>query len=82
MKINDSFADLTDRENVILSELAKGYANKEIAFNLSISVPTVRTHLRHIYEKIRVRSRAEAIIKFLGREFPHVELGDTASAQN
>jgi DNA-binding NarL/FixJ family response regulator len=56
---------LTDRENEILSFLSKGFANKEIADKMNISVPTVRTHLRHIYEKLHVRSRTEAILKHL-----------------
>lgn len=56
---------LTERENEILSCLANGFANKEIADKMNISVPTVRTHLRHIYEKLHVRSRTEAILKFL-----------------
>lgn len=61
-----SFENLTGRESAILVELSKGYANKEIANNLAIAVPTVRTHLRSIYEKIHVRSRTEAIVKYLG----------------
>lgn len=56
---------LTERENEILAFLSKGFANKEIADELKISIPTVRTHLRHIYEKLHVRSRTEAIVKFL-----------------
>jgi len=56
---------LTEREEEILSMLAKGYANKEIADKMSISTSTARTHLRHIYEKLHVRSRTEAILKFL-----------------
>ena len=56
---------LTEREEEILSLLAKGYANKEIADKMSISMSTARTHLRHIYEKLHVRSRTEAVLKFL-----------------
>ena len=58
-------AALTERESEILSFLSKGFANKEIAEKLAISVPTVRTHLRHIYEKLHVRSRTEAIVRYL-----------------
>jgi len=58
-------AILTDREKEILSSLSLGLANKEIADKMNISVPTVRTHLRHIYEKLHVRSRSEAIVKYL-----------------
>jgi DNA-binding CsgD family transcriptional regulator len=82
MKNNDDFANLTDRENHILAQLSQGYANKEIAMNLSIAVPTVRTHLRHIYGKIQARSRTEAIVKFLRREFPRFEPETAATAQN
>jgi DNA-binding NarL/FixJ family response regulator len=56
---------LTDREKEILTFLSQGFANKELADKLQISVPTVRTHLRHIYEKLHVRSRSEAIVKYL-----------------
>ena len=56
---------LTQREDEILSLLSKGYANKEIGGAMEISVTTVRTHLRHIYEKLHVRSRTEAIVKYL-----------------
>jgi DNA-binding NarL/FixJ family response regulator len=56
---------LTDREREILDFLSQGFANKELADKLNISVPTVRTHLRHIYEKLHVRSRSEAIVKYL-----------------
>lgn len=54
---------LTIREQEILSYLAKGYRYKEIADTLFISVETVRTHLRNIYEKLHVRSRTEAVLK-------------------
>lgn len=56
---------LTERENEILSFLSRGYASKEIGGKMNIAVPTVRTHLCHIYEKLHVRSRAEAIVKYL-----------------
>lgn len=57
-------AGLTDREEQILSRLAKGYSNKEIASLLDVSLETVRTHLRHIYEKLHVHSRTEALAKY------------------
>ena len=56
---------LSQREEEILQNLSKGYSTKEIAERLSVSVNTVRTHLQHIYEKLHVRSRTEAVAKFL-----------------
>lgn len=56
--------DLSKREHEILALLAKGYRYKEIADQLFISIETVRTHLRHIYEKLHVRSRTEAVLKY------------------
>ena len=55
--------NLTAREHEILSYLAKGYRYKEIAEALFVSVETVRTHIRNIYEKLQVRSRTEALLK-------------------
>ncbi len=55
--------NLSKREHEILYYLAKGYRYKEIADALIISVETVRTHLRNIYEKLHVRSRSEAVLK-------------------
>jgi DNA-binding NarL/FixJ family response regulator len=60
-------AALSHRENEILSCLAKGYRYKEIADQLSLSIETVRTHIRNIYEKLHVHSRTEAVLKYLGK---------------
>ena len=57
---------LSRREEEILEELSKGYTTKEIASRFSISANTVHTHMQHIYEKLHVRSKTEAILKFLG----------------
>jgi len=57
--------NLTKREEEILGFLAKGFFYKEIADTLSISVETVRTHIRNVYEKLQVRTRTEAILKYL-----------------
>lgn len=57
--------NLTSREEEILGLLAKGYLAKEIADQLSISFFTVRFHIRKIYEKLHVRSKTEAILKYL-----------------
>ena len=57
---------LTEREKEILQELAKGYRYKEIAHLFKISIETVRSHARKIYEKLQVRSRTEALNKIYG----------------
>jgi DNA-binding NarL/FixJ family response regulator len=57
-------SELSRREQEVLEFLSRGFADKEIASQLSISVPTVRFHLKHIYEKLHVRSRMEAALKF------------------
>jgi DNA-binding NarL/FixJ family response regulator len=59
--------NLSAREQEILSYLAKGYRYKEIADILCISIETVRTHIRNIYEKLHVHSRTEALLKYLGK---------------
>ena len=58
--------DLTPREKEILEQLVKGSLYKEIASELGIGVETVRTHLRNIYAKLHVRTRTEAVLKYLG----------------
>ncbi len=56
---------LTKREEEILTLLSKGFLYKEIADQLFISPDTVHNHLRHIYEKLQVHSRTEAVVKYL-----------------
>jgi DNA-binding NarL/FixJ family response regulator len=58
---------LTKRETEILSQLAKGSLYKEIAAEMNISLDTVRSHLQHIYNKLQVHSRHEAVLRFLDR---------------
>jgi DNA-binding NarL/FixJ family response regulator len=55
--------DLTRREKEILDLLAKGNSFKMIAADLNISVETVRTHIKKIYEKLQVHSQTEAVSK-------------------
>lgn len=61
---------LTPREEEILALLAGGCLYKEISERLDISLNTVRTHLKNIYEKLHVQSRGEATLKYLAREGP------------
>jgi len=60
----DTFG-LTTREEEVLSYLAKGFLYKEIAELMFISIDTVRSHIRHIYDKLHVKTRTEAILKYL-----------------
>jgi DNA-binding NarL/FixJ family response regulator len=50
----------------VLALVAKGYVNKEIAASLGLGVETIRGHLKSIYNKLHVRSRTEAAMKFYG----------------
>jgi len=54
---------LTDAEYRVLELLVKGYKYKQIAEELFVTVNTVNTHIRHIYEKLQVHSKAEAVSK-------------------
>lgn len=58
---------LTNREKQVLEQLSKGLLYKEIAAGLFISAETVRKHVYHIYEKLHVTNRIEAVNKFFGR---------------
>jgi len=57
-------SELSPRESEVLDLLARGYLYKEIADSLNISLPTVSTYIRRIYEKLHVRSRAQAVAKY------------------
>ncbi|HEY4415593.1 MAG TPA: response regulator transcription factor [Verrucomicrobiae bacterium] len=60
---NASDLQLSEREDEVLRLLARGHRSKEIAGELGIGVGTVNTYVRHIYEKLHVRTRAEAVAK-------------------
>ena len=64
--------ELAPREREVLELLARGYLYKEIAEMLKISVQTVNTYIRRIYEKLHVRSRAQAVAKYA-----HLPMGAT-----
>ena len=56
---------LSPREQTVLDCLAKGLTYKQIAAELQISIDTIRTHLKRIYEKLHVQSRTEAVAKYM-----------------
>ena len=57
--------ELTKREVEILELVSQGLVNKEIGDRLGISYWTVKIHVRHIYEKLHVRTRSEAVVKYM-----------------
>jgi DNA-binding NarL/FixJ family response regulator len=61
---------LTPREQEVLELVVHGCLNNEVANRLNISLSAVRAHLHAIYGKLRVQSRTQAVIKFLGCELP------------
>ena len=61
---------LTPRETQVLDLLAKGFLYKEIAEATKVTYATVHAHIRHIYEKLHVRSRTEAAARHLGQTPP------------
>jgi len=67
-QIKQTEFNLTKRECEILELLAKGYRYKEIADKLFVSIETVRSHVHHIYEKLQVSSRTDALNKIYGNK--------------
>jgi RNA polymerase sigma factor (sigma-70 family) len=63
----NELSELSEREQQVLDLLAQGLIYKEIADKLEISYETVHTYIRRIYEKLQVRTRTEAVAKFLQR---------------
>jgi DNA-binding NarL/FixJ family response regulator len=66
-EIHGRLDQLTNREREILEQLSKGLMYKEIAAQLFLSPETVRKHVYHIYEKLHVNNRVEAVNKYFGR---------------
>lgn len=63
---DDEKTELSERERQVLDGLAAGQIYKQIADQMNLSVHTVRTYIRRIYEKLHVRSRSAAVAKYLG----------------
>ncbi len=66
-KTAGELSELSEREQQVLDLLAQGLIYKEIGEKLGISYETVHTYIRRIYEKLQVRTRTEAVAKFLQR---------------
>lgn len=71
---------LSPREAQVLDLLAKGFLYKEIADAMHVSYATVHTHIRHIYEKLHVRSRTEAVAKHLRKNISRSSLAPSHAA--
>ncbi len=71
-QLDGETVELSGREREVLELLARGYLYKEIAEQLKISVQTVNTYIRRVYEKLHVRSRAQAVAKYA-----HLPMGTT-----
>jgi DNA-binding NarL/FixJ family response regulator len=63
----DANAHLSPREREVLESLATGRTYKQIGDEMEVTIHTVRSYIRRIYEKLHVQSRTEAVAKFLGR---------------
>jgi DNA-binding NarL/FixJ family response regulator len=61
---SDETENLSPRESEVLDLLAQGLLYKEISEKLGVSLPTVNTYIRRIYEKLQVRSRAQAVARY------------------
>ena len=67
-KTIDKALNLSAREEEILVLLSKGCSNKAIADQLNLSVETIYSHLKRVYEKMHVHSRTEAVIRYLATQ--------------
>ena len=69
-KARDESARLSTREEQILLLLSQGYSNKMIADKLELSIDTVCSHLKHVFHKLHVSSRTEAVVRYMASKTP------------
>jgi DNA-binding NarL/FixJ family response regulator len=69
-KVRDESARLSVREEQILLLLSQGYSNKLIAGKLELSIDTVCSHLKHVFNKLHVSSRTEAVVRYMASKIP------------
>jgi len=72
LRLPPGYGDLSEREREILALIGAGRSNTEIAQDLFISMATVKTHIRHIFAKLDLRDRAQAVVvaRDAGLELP------------
>ncbi len=71
-KTRDESVRLSVREEQILLLLSQGYPNKLIADQLKLSIDTVCSHLKHVFEKLHVNSRTEAVVRYMASKRPEL----------
>jgi DNA-binding NarL/FixJ family response regulator len=76
--VENETSKLSAREQEVLALLAKGFLYKEIALQLNIGYDTVHNYIRRIYEKLRVRSRGQAVAKYF-EQSPHQRFPPSAA---
>src|SRR6266481_2730677 len=69
-KAREESVRLSMREEQILLLLSQGYPNKLIADQLKLSIDTVCSHLKHVFEKLHVNSRTEAVVRYMASKRP------------
>jgi DNA-binding NarL/FixJ family response regulator len=72
-ELTDRLGRLTDREREVLTHLARGLSNADIAANMYLGEATVRTHVGHVFAKIGARDRAQAVV--FAYESGHIQPG-------
>jgi DNA-binding NarL/FixJ family response regulator len=73
-KLRDQTTHLSVREEQILLLLSQGYSNKLIAGKLDLSIDTVCSHLKHVFNKLHVSSRTEAVVRYMASKTPQQNL--------
>lgn len=74
-KIRDEAAHLSVREEQVLLLLSQGYSNKMIADKLELSIDTICSHLKHVFNKLHVSSRTEAVVRYMASKTPPTKSG-------
>jgi len=78
-RAENAFLALTEREREVLSMVAEGFSNQEVAAKLILSVKTIETHRAHIMSKLNLRSRAELVHYALREGYLTIEAGEAAA---
>jgi DNA-binding NarL/FixJ family response regulator len=76
-KIQGETVRLSVREEQILVLLSQGYSNKMIADKLDLSIDTVCSHLKHVFTKLHVSSRTEAVVRYMASKTPQKQAPDS-----